>query len=168
MTVVNENSSNSRRRKWIMTKTDIARTMIAAWEANDLNKVASLLSDDFVLTGPAPVPLNKEAYLAFQSVHNVAFLDWKLNVSAWQENGDTVRATIGITGTQTGVFDVSKLGLPIPPVPATGKFTRWPVGEELIFTIKGDKIIAAHATTLPGGGVMGTLERLGVNVPMGH
>ncbi len=148
-----------------MSKTDIAHAMLAAWEANDLDKTASLLSDDFVLTGPAPVPLNKEAYLTFQSIHNVGFPDWKFNVSEWQENGDTVHATIGITATHTGVYDVSKLGLPIPPVPATGKFTRWPVGEELIFTIKGDKIVAAQAVTLPGGGVMGTLERIGVKVP---
>ena len=52
------------------------------------------------------------------------------------------------------------------PVPATGKFTRWPASEEINFTIKGDKVVAMKVETKPGGGIMGTLERLGVNVPM--
>ncbi len=148
-----------------MGNIDIAKAVVNGFETRDLKKTASLLSDDFVLTGPAPVPLNKDAYLAFQSVHNEAFPDWKFNPSQWQENGDTVTVLVGITATQTGAYDVSKLGIPIPPVPATGKFTRWPVGEQMTFVVKGGKVVSAHVETKPGGGVIGTLERLGVNLP---
>jgi len=50
----------------------IAKAALAAWEARDLDKTASLLADNFVLTGPAPEPLSKAAFLTFQKVHNDA------------------------------------------------------------------------------------------------
>jgi hypothetical protein len=62
-----------------MSNTEIARNLYRAWENRDLQQAASLLSDSFVLTGPAPVPLNKEAYLTFQNVHNEAFSGWSFN-----------------------------------------------------------------------------------------
>lgn len=54
------------------------KELLAAWEAHDLTTTASLLADDFILTGAAPKSLNREAFLMFQRVHNQAFPDWKL------------------------------------------------------------------------------------------
>ena len=147
-----------------MNKVEIACSLLDAWDARDLKKTASLLAEDFALTGPAPVPLNKEAYLTFQSVHNDAFSDWKFNIHNVQESGDSVRMQIRITATNDGPYNVSRLGLPIPTLAPTGKFMRW--NEEVVtVTVKGDKVVAGHVELGPGGGVIGTLERMGVKVP---
>jgi len=122
-----------------MSATTIAKAALAAWEARDLDKTASLLADNFVLTGPAPEPLSKAAFLMFQKVHNDAFADWSFNARDFQEQGQVVRSTIQITATHTGDFDVSKLGLSIPPITATGKSRQWPQ-ETLTFTVEDDKM----------------------------
>src|SRR5579871_377165 len=108
-----------------MSKIDIAKSLYAAWENRDLNRAASLLSDNFVITGPAPVPLNKEAFLVFQGVHNDGFPKWSFNARDFVENGDTVKCICKITGTHTGTYDVSQLGIPVPPVAATGISPVW-------------------------------------------
>ena len=145
-----------------MSAATIAKAVLAAWEARDLDKTASLLADNFVLTRPAPEPLSKAAFLTFQKVHKDAFADWSFNARDFQEQGQVVRITIQITATHTGDFDVSKLGLPIPPITATGKSRQWP--QETLITIEDDKIVVLHAEIGPGGGVVGTLEWLGVKL----
>jgi len=62
-----------------MTPIETANAVLTAWEQRDSNRMGSLLATDFVLTGPAPVPLNKQAFLVFQQVHNDAFADWQFN-----------------------------------------------------------------------------------------
>src|SRR5689334_22534183 len=109
-----------------MSNIEIARNLYRAWENNDLQQAAGLLSENFVLTGPAPVPLNKEAYLTFQNVHNEAFSGWSFNPRDFEENGDMVECVCRITATHTGTYDVSRLGLPIAPVAATGISPVWP------------------------------------------
>src|SRR5947209_8312115 len=99
----------------------IARQVIDGWEKRDLNRVLNVLSTDFVLTGPAPQPLPKEAYAAFQKVNNDAFPDWSFNAKPAQVNGNQVTFPIQIMGTHTGTLNVSPLGIPVPPMPASGK-----------------------------------------------
>lgn len=148
-----------------MSNTDIAKSLYAAWEARDLKKSASLLSDNFVLTGPAPVPLNKEAYLTFQSVHNDGFPVWSFNPRDFQEDGDTVKCVCKITATHSGTYDVSRLGIPVPPIAATDISPIWPE-EEMTFTIKGGKVVSLVVRQLgEGAGVMGTVKQLGIAFP---
>jgi hypothetical protein len=147
-----------------MSNLEIAQASLKAWEDRDAAKMSSLISDTFVLTGPAPVPLNKDAFLTFMNVHNVAFSNWKFNPRDWRENGDTVTATIRITATHSGVYDVSRLGLPIPPVQPTGMTPKW-ADDAFTFTIKGGKIVTL--VVIPGStsGILHTLEQLGVTLP---
>ena len=147
-----------------MSANEVAKALIAAWEAGDVDRAASLLTDDFKLTGPAPVPLDKQAYLVFQQVHNQAFADWRFNPQVVEEQAERVKLDIQITSTHTGTYDVSKLGLPVPPIAATGKRRQWPQ-ESLTFTVNNGRVSALHAEVKPGGGVMGALEWLGVKLP---
>jgi hypothetical protein len=148
----------------MMNATSIAKTALAAWEAHDLGKVASLLAEDFAMTGVAPILLDKPAFLTFQQVHNAAFADWKFNPEVVEEQGDQVKLDIQITTTHTGTYDVSKLGIPVPPIPATGKRRQWPQ-ESLTFTVKNGQVTAIQADTPPDGGLIGTLEWLDVKLP---
>jgi ketosteroid isomerase-like protein len=152
----------SRRKK--MNALDTTLAVMKAWEDRDLNATARLLADNFVVVGPAPEALGKDAYLGFQSVHNAAFADWKFNVKDTRVEGDKVYVTIQIHATQTGPYDVSKLGIPLAPIPATGKSRDWPV-EHLTATVKNGLVTELDVKSGPTGGVMGTLEWLGAPLP---
>jgi predicted ester cyclase len=147
-----------------MTPTEIAHAVLTAWEERDPTRMASLLAADFVLTGPAPVPLNKQAFLVFQQVHNDAFADWQFNPHGEEEADGRVRLGVQITATHTGPYDVSKLGVPIPAVSATGKRRQWPQ-EILTFRVQNGEIAALHVDTTSDGGVLGTLAWLGIDLP---
>ena len=148
----------------MMNASEVANALFVAWETGNVEGAAGLLADDFRLTGPAPVPLDKRAFLSFQQVHNEAFADWKFNPQEAGKEGDQVRFHIQITATHTGAYDVGKLGLPVPPVLATGKRRQWPA-ELFTFTVNDGRIASLHVDTQPGSGVLGTLEWLGVVLP---
>ena len=147
-----------------MKKEKVVNDFLAAWEAHDLTKTVGLLADNFKLIGPTLQPLSKEAFLMFQRVHNEAFPDWTFNVSDIQAIDNEVYVTIRIRATHKGVYDLSKLGLSIPPIPPTGKSRSWPV-EYMTCVVKNNKITRIEVTKEPGGGVMGTLEWLGIELP---
>ena len=147
-----------------MNTLDTAKAVLAAFEARDLKATAALLADDFELTGPAPVALNKDQYLVFQAIHNEGFTDWRFNIKEAHAEGDKAYVSIQITATHNGVYDVSKIGVPIPPLQPTDKSRAWPV-EHLTVTVKDGKVRQLYVKNEPAGGVMGTLEWLGVRVP---
>lgn len=100
-----------------MTNTDIAIAFAAAISAHDLDKIASLMSDDASVTGLAPVPMSKQMFLEGQRAWYAGCPDWAAAPGATSENGDVVTSAVTITGTQTGT-----LALPgAPTLPASGK-----------------------------------------------
>jgi hypothetical protein len=135
-----------------------------AWENCDLKANERLLANDFVLTGPAPVPLDKNAFLVFQSVHNDAFPQWAFNARDYQENGDTVTCVYRITATQGGAYDVARFGIPIPPVPVSGIQPVWD-DEYATFTVKNGQITKLDIKLSGKGGVPDILKQLGVKLP---
>ena len=143
---------------------ETALALIAAWEQRDLNAAAHLLADDFVLTGPAPVPLGKQEFLGFQAIHNEAFADWQFNPRAIAVDGQSVELAYQITATHTGAYDVAKLGIPIQPVAPTGRSRAWPA-ERMAFTVSEGKVAKLDVPNTPGAGVAGTLEWLQVELP---
>lgn len=147
-----------------MTAGTVAQALFAAWEMHDQGQMQRLLADNFTLTGPAPVPLNKAAFLVFQQVHNAAFADWRFNPQVLEEADGYAKIGIQITATHTGDYDVALLGLPIPTVSATGKRRQWPQ-EILTFSTQGDRVTSLHLDTTPQGGVAGTLAWLGIVLP---
>lgn len=147
-----------------MNPDQVARTVMQAWEDRDLETTARLLDDNFTVTGPAPEALNKDAYLMLQKVHNDAFPDWKFNISETRVEGDKVYVVFRIHATHTGTYDVAKLGIPLAPIPATGKSRDWP-GENLVATVREGKVVNLQINNAPEGGLIGTLEWLGAPLP---
>ncbi|HLH62059.1 MAG TPA: nuclear transport factor 2 family protein [Ktedonobacteraceae bacterium] len=143
-----------------MSKTQTVEAFSEAMEARDWDKVATYLSDDFTLSGPTPQPVGKNEFIAIQSAFMNAFPDWSFNLGSLEEQGDKVLATVHITGTHTR--DLLVPGL--PPVPATNKRVSLPE-EHLEFTFHGDKIASLSSDNVPGGGVPGVLQQIGVPLP---
>lgn len=145
-----------------MTKIETAKAFSAALEARDFDMAASYLADDFVFSGPVPQPLGKQEFIAVQSAFEDAFQDWSFNSHDEVEQGDKVVAAVQITGTHTRDLVLPMPGM--PPIPATNKRVSLPV-EHITFTFRGDKIASLTSDNVPGGGVPGVLQQIGVPLP---
>lgn len=145
-----------------MTKTETIKAFSAALEARDFEKAASYLSDDFVFSGPLPQPIGKQEFIAVQKAFGDAFEDWSFNSHDEVEQGDKAIAAVQITGTHTSDLVLPMPG--IPPIPATYKKVSLPE-EHLEFTFKGDKIASLTSDNVPGGGVPGALQQIGIQLP---
>lgn len=143
-----------------MNNLDVARKGIRAFEANDHATVSSLITEDFTLSGAVPQTLGKQDFLGFMHAMITAFPDFKFNETFTEEGADKVVITQHITGTHTGT-----LALPgMPPIPATGKKVALPE-EKQVFTFRDGKFAKSEGHPVPGGGVMGILAQLGVQMP---
>ena len=119
-----------------MSATDIVTTFAAAINAHDLDKAATLMTDDFTATGLAPVPLTKEIFLASQQAWYAGCPDWAVALSGLTERGDTVTGRSTMTATHTG-----SLSLPgAPTLPPTGKGLSGV--DDITLTIRDGKIAA--------------------------
>jgi predicted ester cyclase len=145
-----------------MTKTETVKAFSAALEAREFDKAASYLADDFVLNGPVPQPIGKQEFIAIQSAFESAFEDWSFNSHDEVEQGDKVVAAVQITGTHTRDLILPMPGM--PTIPATDKKVSLPE-EHLEFTFMGDKIASLTTDNVPGGGIPGVLQQIGVPLP---
>ena len=145
-----------------MTKTEMVKAFSAALETRDFDKAASYLADDFVLSGPVPMPIGKQEFIAVQSAFEDAFQDWSFNSHDEVEQGDKVIAAVQITGTHTRDLVLPMPGM--PPIPATNKKVSLPV-EHITFTFNGDKIASLISDNVSGAGIPGVLQQIGVPLP---
>jgi len=100
-----------------MSNTEVATAFAAALSGHDLDKIASLMTDDFAATGLAPVPMSKQMFLDGQRAWYAGCPDWTATPGPLSEQGDSVTGQVTITATQTGT-----LSLPgAPTLPPSGK-----------------------------------------------
>ncbi len=145
-----------------MTKTETIKAFSAALEAREFEKAASFLADEFVFTGPVPQPIGKHEFIAIQKAFESAFEDWSFNSHDEVEQGDKVIAVVQITGTHTRDLVLPMPGM--PTIPAANKKISLPE-EHLEFTFVGEKIASLRSDNVPGGGVPGVLQQIGVPLP---
>ena len=145
-----------------MSATTIVQTGMKAWENRDEDTLASLIADDFVMTGATPQALNKEAFVGLMHATLTAMPDWAFNVSSYAEEGNTVIVKSHITGTQTGPLELPGM----PPIPATGIKVALPE-ETQTYIVRDGKLASLHVEDVPGGGIPGMLSQLGVALPQG-
>ena len=146
-----------------MQALEMANKLFQAIEAKDTSTAAKYLSDDFTFSGPVPQPISGGEWLAMQEGLGKAFPDWKFNSADLREEGGEIRGTVQITGTHKGELDLSALGM--PNVPATGKAIKLP-REEFTLTVSNGKFSSFNNPPTDGGGVMGILSQLGVELPI--
>src|SRR5436309_6871794 len=101
-----------------MNAIDTVKTCITALQSGDIELAASILSDDFLLTGLTPNPMRKNELLALQGELLTAMPDFSYNLAGIHREERDVIALIQITGTHTRDLTLSVLGL--PTIQATG------------------------------------------------
>lgn len=144
-----------------MTNTELAKTLMAAVDAGDMAKAGNLLTDDFQISGPFPVPMGKDQWLGIQVAMKQAFPDWRFNLTNIEDHGDSATIYYYITGTHVGALDLTPMGLGV--IPATSKPVKLPP-EHADMRIVGGKVAAMEVHGAEGGGLPGLLKQIGVEM----
>jgi len=126
-----------------MSNADTATAFAAALSGHDLDKIAALMTDDFTGTGLAPVPINKEMFLAGQKAWYAGCPDWTATVNQLTENGDVVTGKVIVTATHTGTLSLPNA----PTLEPTGKHLS--MSEDATLTIRDGKVAALVVTRDP-------------------
>lgn len=143
-----------------MTNKEVALAFAAKWQAADADGLAALCTDDFLFSGPIPLPLSLKEAIELIVVLKTAAPDINYHHTYVQfENGHIVHMTNQLSGTHTGNLDLSMLGMGI--IPPTGKSFSMPV-ENAQYSIRGEKVSRYHVDPRPGAGISGLLVALGV------
>jgi predicted ester cyclase len=145
-----------------MNVTQTVQAFIDAFQAGDFDTAKSMLSHDFQFSGPVPEPINAQQWMGIASVMRAAFPDINYNLNVLEAQGDKARISTQLTGTHTGDFDLSMMGMGV--IPATGKAFSNAKEEGEVTVIEG-KITAWNSPPTEGAGLMALLAQIGVEPP---
>jgi len=117
---------------------EIVREVFSAIDSGDLDKLGSLLSDDFALYSPgSPQPWRKEALYQARNTHFAAFPDWIHKIEILVAEGDKVAVKLTQYGTHTAIYKGIEPTNKYVTVPATqvmmivnGKVKEWWASED--------------------------------------
>lgn len=147
-----------------MSNIDVVQQFLSSLEQGNMHAAAQMLSDHFLFKGPSLLVLTKAQYLEAHGALVQAIPDWQYNPTGWREEGDTVSVKMHITGTHTHT-----LRYPFPSVfkeePPTHRHLSLPE-ETTRVEVRDGKITSMEADIVPGGGIMGVLEQLGLKAPV--
>jgi predicted ester cyclase len=144
-----------------MKPTDILREHWKAIEEKNFEKARGFLSEDFTFSGPVPKPIGTKEYIDVHRSLLQGIPDWRFNANIVGEQQDKVAAKVRVTGTHTANLSLPFLG-DTGTIQPTGKKLALPE-EKVEVVIKGDKISRMTVEHVPGGGVPGLLNQMGVS-----
>ena len=143
-----------------MSTKEIALAFAAKWQATDGEGLSALCTDDFLFSGPVPLPLGLSETIEWISVLKHAAPDIDYHQAHVQfENGNIVHLITQVTGTHTGNLDLTDFGMGI--IPPTGKSFSTPL-ENAQVTIRDEKVTRYHVDPRPDAGILGMLAALGI------
>ena len=142
-----------------MNKREIVQSLMDSIQKGDFKSAKTLLADDFQFSGPIPQPVNREAWLGMSASLKTAFPDLDYHFKVIGAEGDVVRATMQLSGTHSGSFDLRTMDMGV--IPATNKnFSAKP--EKAKVTVKENKITAWFVEPTQGADLKSILDQLGV------
>ena len=145
-----------------MNKRETVQALMDLIQKGDFETAKSMLADDFQFSGPVPEPINQEAWLEMSSILKTAFPDLNYHFKVIGAEGDVVKAISQLSGTHTGLFDLTNMQM--GTFPATEKsFSA--KHEKTKITVKDNKITAWAVEPTEGAGLKAILDQLGVTLP---
>jgi len=142
---------------------ETAKKVMNSVSTGQADEVKTFVTDDFVLTGPAPKPIRFDEWAGMHRALLAGIPDFKFNIGDATEEGNIVRLTVQITGTNTGDLDLTAMGL--PKIRATNKPIKMPVEHVEIAFVNGKASKAMLLDNGPENGMGGILKQLGVKPP---
>lgn len=146
-----------------MSPQESVRALITALQSGDMELAASLMCDDFSISGLTPHALDKNAFLAMQDELLIAMPDFSYNLQDLSQREGKVHALVQITGTHTDILALPMFGL--EGIEATGLAVTLPQ-VPATFQVEDDKVKAMALEPEPGAGLSGLLQQVGAEIPL--
>ena len=140
-----------------MNKRETVQALVDSVQKGDFETAKSMVTDDFQFSGPAPEPINKEAWLRMSSSLKTAFPDLDYHFKVIGAQGDVVRVLSQLSGTHTASLDLTSMNMDM--IPATDK-TFSTKHEKSKVTVKDNKITSWVVEPTQGAGLMAVLSQL--------
>jgi hypothetical protein len=140
---------------------------LLAIEGGDFEMLDRLLAEDMLFCGPQvfgpmPQPMSKKQFVNLMKAIRSGIPNWRSHFHEVASNGPFVSMTIQVSGAHLCHLPGLLPGMPDHP-PSGVSFHLPP--ERIEFTIIDGKITRIHLEPVPGGGIIGMLEQLGILVP---
>ena len=145
-----------------MNKRETVQALMDAVQEGDFENVRSMLADDFQFSGPIPEPINKEAWLEMSANLKTAFPDLDYHFKVIGANGDVVRSTAQLSGTHSGLLDLTNMNLGM--IPATNKAFSTK-SEKTKVAVKDGKITLWAVEPNDEAGLMEILKQIDARLP---
>jgi predicted ester cyclase len=145
-----------------MNKRETVQALMDSIQKGDFENARTMLAEDFQFSGSVPEPINKETWLGMSVSLKRAFPDLDYHFKVIGTEGNVVRTTSQLSGTNHGAFDLSNMNMGV--IPATNK-TFSTKSEKTKVTVKDDKITLWAVEPNGGGGLMEILKQLDVKLP---
>jgi predicted ester cyclase len=147
-----------------MSAEQVVRDFMDAFEKRGVDAAIPYLADDVTIRVDNP-PQNggKQEFIGQGWLIKESMPDYKWGAQSITSEGNRVTVVSRWTGTHTGVFRLSALNPNAPDIPPTGK--KLAIADKFIFTVDGDQITSMHIASPAGGGLVGMLAELGVQMP---
>jgi len=142
-----------------MNKREIVQALMDSIQKGNFEAAKSMLAEDFVFSGPVPEPIDAQAWLGMSASMKAAFPDLDYGFKVIGADGDVVRSTAQLSGTNSGSFDLTKMNMGV--IPATNKAFSAKM-EKTKVTVKDEKVTAWAVEPTDGAGLMAILGQLGV------
>lgn len=145
------------------TSSNNVKNFMTALDDNDLTSAASYLADTFVFSGWTPKPLDKDGFFNLMGGIKEGIPGLAFNLHNVIEEGETITGNIHVTGYQSGSFIIPVLGT--PPIPQTANSVSLPT-EDVAYRLENNLIKMMNVTTVEGGGIVGLIKQLGIDLPI--
>ena len=146
-----------------MDNIEIVKAYYAALDSTDEETVDGYISERYRLVDFAAQPMDRNAILAFIKQFKDAFPNLSHSLGNVRMEGNVVKLTVQLAGTNSKNLDLRNMGIGI--IPRSRKFVIFP-NSDYEFTIKDEKIDQAKVVSAPSPyrGFSGMLKELGVNL----
>ena len=145
-----------------MDSETVVRKFMDLSQEGKFDEASRYLDDSMLFIGATPEPVSKKDFVDLTKKLVNAMPDWRFNYRDLHTQGDRVSMTVQITGTQSREIQPLMPGMPL--IPVTGKHISLP-NQTQYATVHNDKITRLEVEDIPGGGLMGILQQLGIDLP---
>ena len=142
-----------------MNKREIVQALLDSIQKGNFESAKSMLTEDFVFSGPVPEPIDAEAWLGMSLSMKTAFPDLDYHFKMIGANGDVVQSTAQLSGTHSGVLDLTGMNMGV--IPATNNAFSATTSKTKV-TVKDGKISSWVTEPTNGAGLKAILGQLGV------